>query len=172
MTNVSMKDIIRKIYEWNDRVDSMRTTPVRFNLSQALWYLDEEIKEFSIGKGKKNNVEMADALADIFVVCIWEFKKMGVSLEKIQTLFDEEDKLAQRWFHDLTIVMKWGHQFLVAACNAIHDLDLRFPALRNKILVEVVGKLFTRFGSDCYIDENNKFRKSTDFVEPNLDFVK
>lgn len=172
MTNVSMKDIIRKIYEWNDRVDSMRTTPVWFNLSQALWYLDEEIREFNIGKGKKNNVEMADALADIFVVCIWEFKKMGVSLEKIQTLFDEEDKLAQRWFHDLTIVMKWGHQFLVAACNAIHDLDLRFPTLRNKILVEVVGKLFTRFGSDCYIDENNKFRKSTDFVEPNLDFVK
>ena len=172
MAKVSMKDIIRKIYEWNDRVDSMRTSPVKFDLVQALNLLDEEIQELQLGKSKKDRAEIADALADIFVVCIWEFKKMGVSLEKIQTLFDEEDKLAQRWFHDLTIVMKWGHQFLVAACNAIHDLDLRFPMLRNKILVEVVDKLFTRFGSDCYIDENNKFRKSTDFVEPNLDFVK
>ena len=51
-------------------------------------------------------------------------------------------------------------------------MDITFPMLRNKIFTEVVGKLFTRFGSDCYIDDNNKFRKSTDFVEPNLDFVK
>ena len=70
MAKVSMKDIIRKIYEWNDRVDSMRTSPVKFDLVQALNLLDEEIQELQLGKSKKDRAEIADALADIFVVCI------------------------------------------------------------------------------------------------------
>jgi len=70
MAKVSMKDIIRKIYEWNDRVDSMRTSPVKFDLVQALNLLDEEIQELQLGKSKKDRTEIADALADIFVVCI------------------------------------------------------------------------------------------------------
>ena len=41
----------------------------------------------------------------------------------------------------------------------------------DRILTEVIDKLFTRFGDDCYIDENNKFRKSSTYEKPNLSFL-
>ena len=62
--------IIARIYEWNDRVDALRSSPVAFNADQAWLLLKEEYEEEKEARKNGDIEEIADALADQFIIAI------------------------------------------------------------------------------------------------------
>jgi hypothetical protein len=94
---------------------------------------------------------MADALADQIVVCLGEIRKM----------------MRYGWgtMNDLLF-------FVGTMEDATIAMMMQFWADESeKIMVEVVSKLFTRFWDDCYINEYNKFKKSSVYEKPDLSFL-
>lgn len=156
--------IIARIYEWNDRVDALRSSPVAFNADQAWLLLKEEYEEEKEARKNWDIEEIADALADQFIIAIWELRKIGI----------------KQWSFDLCtnknpFIEKNAHAYFIVAQNAWYALSSVNHAqnwtICDRILTEVIDKLFTRFGDDCYIDENNKFRRSSTYEKPNLSFL-
>ena len=127
----SVIENVTRIYEWNDRVDTLR--------------VNKSIQPF----------EEADALADIFVVCVWELRKLWLSLIEVQNIFDAQWEIDLNWFrHAVIKTLGVNNVFVVSLCDAIRDLDRYFPKQKDHILTEVIDKLFTRFGTWCYVNES------------------
>lgn len=170
----SVIENVTRIYEWNDRVDTLRANKAiqPFDLTSWLKILNEERDELHKAQVEHNEIEEADALADIFVVCVWELRKLWLSLIEVQDLFNDQWEIDLNGFRFAVIKTLWvNNMFVVSLCDAIRDLDRYFPKQKDHILTEVIDKLFTRFGDGCYVNESNKFIKSSDYIKPDLWFV-
>jgi hypothetical protein len=68
----SVIENVTRIYEWNDRVDTLRVNKSiqPFDLTSGIKILNEERDELHKAQVEHNEIEEADALADIFVVCV------------------------------------------------------------------------------------------------------
>ena len=170
-----MMEHIQRIYEWNERVDEMRMKSLEipsiedyytfgtYDFKNGLRMYYEERGEHTTAKLEDNLPDQVDALVDQFVVAIGEIRKCALSESYEHIDFWEARAKEADWEMDAII----SNLFKFENIEQIEQAK----KLLHRCFREVIDKLFTRFGADCYIDENGKFKKSTDFQEPDFSFL-
>lgn len=171
---------IQRIYEWNERVDEMRMQSLvipsikdyyafgDYDFKNGLRMYYEERGEFTTAMLQAKTLDAIDALVDQFVVAIGEIRKCALS-ESYEHIHGWEEKSLDAYSYlryeiSGIIYSKYNDDDDTVDTELIWDL-------RHKAITEVIDALFTRFWDDCYIDDNGKFKKSTDFQEPDLSFL-
>lgn len=164
---------IKRIYEWNERVDEMRdmamdsviavhdldpkNNSVRidfpYSLNDWLRMYYEEKQEYTEAMLSGDKQEIVDAIVDQFVIAIGEIRKCAISdyYERI-AFWEEIADNAYNW--------SWYDN------NWVGNDEF------NKAITEVIDALFTRFWPGAYIDENGKFIKDPNYRKPDLSFIK
>lgn len=180
-------DHVKEIYRWNEEVDMMRVAKIEkdrmrffdsreihdsvsyhwevgYDFNAWLRLLYEERWEYTTGKLEDNLLDQVDALIDQFVVAVGEIRKCALADDYEHIAFWEDKATkAYRWMTENI----YGYSVKAGSNIWFTMLD----ELINKCLTEVISKLFTRLGWDSYIDENGKFKKRSDFQEPDLSFL-
>ena len=170
-----MMEHIQRIYEWNERVDEMRMESLdipsiqdyytfgNYDFQNGLRMYYEERGEYTTAMLQAKTLDAIDALVDQFVVAIWEIRKCALS-EAYEHIEFWEARVKDAY---------WKITDLIQSYNRASNIEemLANDELLQRCFREVIDKLFTRFGDDCYIDENGKFKKSTDFQEPDFSFL-
>ena len=163
-------DSYQRVLRWNEIARNEPPT-----IKQQIGYTKEEIREFAVAEQENDIVEMLDAVADIFVT--------GAYLEHLDPE-NEYTKAAQLIVETSAEVM--GHT-LVTECilNVLDSNDSKFVDVSQydanqlefvldveKAILELQHGLgihyIIRNGYAIFLDENNKIRKPSCFVEPDI----
>lgn len=163
-------DSYQRVLRWNEIARNEPPT-----IEQQIEYTKEEIREFAVAEKEGDIVEMLDAVADIFVT--------GAYLEHLDPE-NEYTKAAQLIVETSAEVM--GHA-LVTECilNVLDSNESKFVDVSQydsnqlEFLLEVekarlelqhgLGIHYViRNGYAIFLDENNKIRKPSCFVDPDI----
>ena len=178
---------IQRIYSWNEQVDFLRIENIctdrpysTMELYETKWYdfntwlrmYYEEKNEYTEAKLANDVEEQVDALIDQFVVAIGEIRKCSLS-DDYQHIDFWEDQANNAYGWIDSICFEIAEKILASdEPIAYANISSLWDAIMHKAITEVLDALDTRFGADCYVNNEWKFVKSTDYRKPDLSFLK
>lgn len=175
---------IQRIYSWNEQVDFLRIENIctdrpysTMELYETKWYdfntwlrmYYEEKNEYTEAKLANDIEEQVDALIDQFIVAIGEIRKCSLA-DDYQHIDFWEDKSYES-YSDLLHCIN-GISLVEWSIWEEYVDEKNSYSIRDRAITEVLDALDTRFGADCYVNNEWKFVKSTDYRKPDLSFLK
>ena len=151
-------DIIESICKWNKARYAQE-----YNEELTIALLEEEFTELTSAIDKKDTVEIADALGDIFYVAVGAIWKSGVSAEDIKAGLDAIDQIAVPPIH---LVIRWyksDPQIAVLAHVCISAMRTLTALLNSE------GRAFAVIRAICDSNDSKVVVKTASHIKANID---